>query len=131
MAAVRGLVEVVLLVNDMERSLAFYRDALGLELFSPPELPGKFLRIGDRDGVPAQIVLVPRRGDDAAPAEKAQRNLHHLGLEVAPEAFEGERARLAALGYELRPGTHPFLDVEAFYLDDPDGNEVEIVTRPA
>jgi catechol-2,3-dioxygenase len=27
---------------------------------------------------------------------------------------------------EIRGGQHPFLPVDAFYLDDPDGNEVEI-----
>ena len=56
------------------------------------------------------------------------RALHHIGLEVAPEDFDGERERLAGLGFEIRGGQHPFLPVEAFYLDDPDGNSIEIVT---
>ena len=133
MAKIRGLVEIVLQVDDVERSLAFYRDALGLELFSPPNLPGKFLRLGDKSGVPMQIVLVPRPAEGAAGVGKARRDrdLHHIGLEVAAEDLEAERARLGALGYETRDGAHPFLDVRAFYLDDPDGNEVEIVARGA
>jgi catechol 2,3-dioxygenase-like lactoylglutathione lyase family enzyme len=52
--------------------------------------------------------------------------LHHIGLEVALSDFESERARLTALGFELRTGQHPFMPVDAFYLDDPDGNEIEI-----
>ena len=28
----------------------------------------------------------------------------------------------------VRGGQHPFMPVEAFYLDDPDGNEIEIAT---
>jgi len=54
--------------------------------------------------------------------------LHHIGLEVAPEDFESERARLQTQGFALRTGQHPFMPVDAFYLDDPDGNEIEIAT---
>jgi catechol 2,3-dioxygenase-like lactoylglutathione lyase family enzyme len=56
------------------------------------------------------------------------RRLHHIGLAVAPDAYTAEHARLAAAGYPLRGGQHPFLPVDAFYLDDPDGNEIEIAT---
>jgi catechol 2,3-dioxygenase-like lactoylglutathione lyase family enzyme len=121
-------VEVVLVVEDIEQSLAFYRDVLGLETFSPPDLRMKFLRIGSGgDGIPQQIVLVPRSRVSAEPLVR-NRRLHHIGLEVAPEEYTRERERLAGLGFELRGGTHPFMPVEAFYLDDPDGNEVEIAT---
>jgi catechol 2,3-dioxygenase-like lactoylglutathione lyase family enzyme len=130
---VRGLAEVVLFCQDLERSLQFYRDVLGLEVISPAGLPAIFLRVGEPGpGVPQQIVLVPRPpGVTAAATTKPTRDLHHIGLEVAPEALASERARLAALGFALRTGQHPFLPVEAFYLDDPDGNEVEIVARLA
>ena len=47
MTVIRGLAEVVFMVADLERSVAFYRDTLGLELFSPSELPAKFLRVGE------------------------------------------------------------------------------------
>ena len=38
------------IVDDMERALTFYRDTLGLPLFSPPDLPGKFLQVGEQGG---------------------------------------------------------------------------------
>src|SRR5438067_5607064 len=123
MAAIRGMVEVVLVVEDIDRSVAFYRDMLGLEPISPPELPVKFLRIGPTpNGVPQQIVLIPRSTAADQPLTRT-RALHHIGLEVAPEDYERERQRLADLGYEIRSGEHPFMPVDAFYLDDPDGNE--------
>jgi catechol 2,3-dioxygenase-like lactoylglutathione lyase family enzyme len=125
-SAISGLVEVVLVVDDIERSVAFYRDTLGLDLFSPPQVPAKFLRIGPQtEGVPQQLVLVPRATDDRPTGPPV---LHHIGLSVAPDQFESERERLTKLGFELRTGEHPFMPVEAFYLDDPDGNEVEIAT---
>jgi catechol 2,3-dioxygenase len=126
MSTLKNLVEVVLVVEDLERSVRFYRDTLGLEVISPPGAPAAFLRIGAAAaGIPQQIVLVPRRADMMAPTG---RRLHHIGIEVAPEDYEPERARLAAAGFELRGGEHPFMPVEAFYLDDPDGNEIEIAT---
>jgi glyoxylase I family protein len=126
MSAISNLVEVVLVVDDMERSLDFYRGVLGLELISPPQLPAKFLRIGPPgSGIPLQIVLVPRGGPAPSQAPKV---LHHIGLAVAPTDYEPERQRLSAAGFELRTGEHPFMPVEAFYLNDPDGNEIEIAT---
>jgi catechol 2,3-dioxygenase-like lactoylglutathione lyase family enzyme len=122
----KNLVEVVLVVEDVVRSMRFYTELHGLELISPPQAPAKFLRIGPPGpGIPQQIVLVPRSG--AAPT-LPKAVLHHIGLEVAPEDFEAERQRLTAAGLTLRAGEHPFMPVEAFYLDDPDGNEIEIAT---
>jgi catechol 2,3-dioxygenase-like lactoylglutathione lyase family enzyme len=122
---------VVLFCQDLERSLEFYRDVLGLEVISPSGLPAVFLQVGEaRPGVPQQIVLVPRPADATPPSQtRTSRDLHHIGLEVAPEDLQRERQRLADLGFPIRGGQHPFLPVEAFYLDDPDGNEIEIVAR--
>ena len=126
-----NLAEVVLFCQDLERSLEFYRDVLGLEVISPSGLPAVFLRVGEaRPGVPQQIVLVPRPANAKPPSEiKTSRDLHHIGLEVDPGDLARERQRLSDLGYAIRGGQHPFLPVEAFYLDDPDGNEIEIVAR--
>jgi catechol 2,3-dioxygenase-like lactoylglutathione lyase family enzyme len=72
-------------------------------------------------------VLIPRQLVGEQPLVHT-RALHHVGLEVAPEDYERERRRLADLGFELRGGQHPFMPVDTFYLDDPDGNEIEIAT---
>jgi len=115
-------------VENIDLSVAFYRDTLGLEPISPPELPVKFLRVGEaRTGIPQQVVLVPRSRVAEQPLVR-NRALHHIGLEVAPEDYEQERERLTGLGHAIRGGQHPFMPVEAFYLDDPDGNEIEIAT---
>jgi catechol 2,3-dioxygenase-like lactoylglutathione lyase family enzyme len=130
MSRLRGLAEVVLMVGSVEKSLAFYRDVLGLTVISPPDLKGPvFLQIGEPSlKVPAQIVLAPRPADaPQQPADRRFRSVHHIGIELAPEDFEAERQRLHGLGFALRSGEHPFLAVQAIYLDDPDGNEVELV----
>ena len=129
MSMIRGLTELVIGVRDMEKALQFYRDVLGLTIMSPPDFRGAvFLQVGESKDVPQQIVLVPLPKDaSGAPAERTQRALHHVGLEVAPQDFEQERERLQGLGFEVRLGEHPFLPLRGMYIDDPDGNEVELI----
>jgi len=130
MGKIVGLAEIVLSVQDLPKSLAFYRDVHGFEVISPPELPGVFLRVGGpREGVPHQVVLVPQRTNAPVDDQPVRRTLYHMGLEVATGALQAERERIEKLGIPTRSGVHPFLPVEAFYIDDPDGNEVEIVAR--
>ncbi|TMF32093.1 MAG: VOC family protein [Chloroflexi bacterium] len=98
MSKVEGLAEIVLWVADMESALEFYRDRFGLELMSPPELPNKFLMVAKPGG------RVDRRSYD-----------------------ELENGFIEA-GIEVRHGVHPVLKgVRTFYVDDPDGNEVEVI----
>lgn len=130
MAQIRGLVEVVISVHDMEKSLGFYRDILGLKVMSPPDVRGAvFLVISQQpDTIPQQLVLVPLpEGADAFPPERIRRPLHHFGIEVPQEDFASERERLQGLGFDVRFGEHPFLPLKGMYVDDPDGNEVELI----
>jgi len=130
MPEIRGLTEIVIWVHNMEESLHFYRDLLGLRVMSPPDFRSAvFLQVGQSQvGVPQQIVLVPLpQGAPAFPGERAQRPLHHIGIELAPEDFETESDRLQSLGFEVRFGEHPFLALKGMYVDDPDGNEVELI----
>lgn len=130
MSGVAGLAEIVLWVRDIDAALHFYRDMFGLEIISPPELPNKFLRAGEgASGVPEMIVLVPhpdRAGE--FPREKPKRVLHHLAFRVDGSAYEGLQQRFKAAGLDVRSGVHPVLKgVRTFYVDDPDGNEVEVI----
>jgi catechol 2,3-dioxygenase-like lactoylglutathione lyase family enzyme len=124
------LAEIVLWARDMERALGFYRDLFGMDLISPPELPNKFLRAGPGEGpVPEMIVLVPH--PDAGgrfPTDKAQRTLHHMAFNLNAEQYEDLEQRCREAGLEVRGGVHPVLKgVRTFYVDDPDGNEIECI----
>lgn len=128
---VAGLAEIVLWVRDMQAALRFYRDLFGLEVISPPELPNKFLRAGPgADGVPEMIVLIPHPDPAGAfSREKPKRVLHHLAFRVAASDYDDLQRRFEAAGIEVRGGIHPVLKgVRTFYVDDPDGNEVEIIS---
>lgn len=131
MAAIRGLAEVVLSVRDLEKSVRFYRDVLGLPIISPAGSRGAvFFGVGDTGVVQHQIVLAPAPpGTPEFPTTRLHRVMPHYAIEIAPESFESERRRLESLGLEVRTGEHPFLPLKALYVDDPDGNEIELVTR--
>src|SRR6266568_3608339 len=104
-----GISEIVLWTADKERSLAFYRDLLGMEVISPPTLPNVFLKVGEGNaGIPQMIVLVPKT--EMVKAAPSGYQLHHMG-------------------YEPRGGVHPVLASRTMYIDDSDGNEVEFICR--
>ena len=126
---VLGVAEVVLWTRRMEDSLAFYRDLFGLTLFSDPGFPAKFLKAGEgTDRIPQMVVLFPN--PDAPPAPNQQRVLHHLAFAVDANRFDDLRRRLGEAGVQVRHGLHPILEgVRTFYVDDPDGNEVQVIAK--
>jgi catechol 2,3-dioxygenase-like lactoylglutathione lyase family enzyme len=131
---VAGLAEIVLWVRDMEAALHFYRDLFELEVISPPDLPNKFLKAADgAQGVPEMIVLVPHPDPSSEfPREKPKRVLHHLAFRIESPAYDELHERFVAAGVQVRSGVHPVLKgVRTFYVDDPDGNEVEVIAPEA
>ncbi|HXA42633.1 MAG TPA: VOC family protein [Candidatus Solibacter sp.] len=128
---VTGLAEVVVWSHDLEASLAFYRDLLGLtQMEQRPEVRPRFLKAADSvSGVPQMVVLVPHPDPDRAfSSQKADRTLHHMAFSVAAARYDDLESACRAAGLEVRGGVHPVLEnVRTFYIDDPDGNEVEII----
>ena len=129
---VTGLAEIVLWSRDLERSFAFYRDLFGLQpMAQPAGIRPRFLLVAEtRVGVPQMLVLVPHPDPAGAfPSDKPARPLHHLALSVAADKYDELAARCRASGLDVRGGVHPVLpDVRTFYVDDPDGNEVEVIS---
>ncbi|MDQ6746522.1 MAG: VOC family protein [Candidatus Dormibacteraeota bacterium] len=97
----------------------------------PESVQPRFLRVGaGTDGVPQMLVLVPHpeRGG-FFPGRKTERPLHHLALSVRSDAYQALADRCRAAGFDVRDGVHPVLrGVRTFYVDDPDGNEVEVIS---
>lgn len=126
MSAIRGISEIVMNVHSMAESRRFYEGVLGLRPISPPELQSPvFLQVGSHGGIPDMLVLVEL--PPGSPVFGEPRILHHLALEVAPEQFDAEQARLTELGFIVRTGKHPIVPSRTMYITDPDGNEVELI----
>lgn len=108
---------VRLRVGDLERALAFYRGVLGLNV-SRDE--GSTLTLGDL------LVLEEHPGIARRPVRPATTGLYHVAL-LVPNRRELGRSLLGLrhAGYPLR-GMSDHAVSESLYLDDPDGNGLEI-----
>ena len=121
-----GISEIVLWAADIQQALYFYRDLLGLEVISPPEMPNVFLKITcTSTTIPQMIVLVPKSTEIRSKPFGYQ--LNHLALEIPEEQFDTQHKALVSAGYNPRDGQHPVLASRTMYVNDPDGNEVEFI----
>jgi catechol 2,3-dioxygenase len=111
---------VALTVSDLDRSRAFYETTLGL---GARELDHGRLALGVAD----EPALVTLRGNSAAPVlDPRATGLFHLAiLTPSRRDLAYALARLARTRWPLS-GASDHLVSEALYLNDPDGNGIEI-----
>jgi glyoxylase I family protein len=129
---ISGLDHVVLRVTDLDRSLAFYRDALGCAIERRlDELGLVQLRAGASliDLVPIDAPLGKAGGGPPPTAQQGGRNVDHIALRV--EAFDEEAIRAQLESHHIAPGkvgTRYGADGDgpSMYIQDPDGNTVEL-----
>ena len=114
---------VHLKVSDLERSLAFYRDLLGFELMQRYGSGAAFLSAG---GYHHHIGLNTWHSKGAPHADGRAVGLYHTAI-LYPERADLARIlrRLLDVRYPLSGASDHGVS-EALYLDDPDGNGVEL-----
>jgi len=99
-------------VGDLAQSLAFFKDALGLELDEPEDVPAQRVRAHFLQAGEAAIELVEPTAEDSPIAKfisKRGAGIHHLALRV--DDIVAALAELKAKGVRLidetpRPGAH-------------------------
>ena len=123
---VKELGHLVLYVHDLERSAAFYRDVLGWREVA-----------GGNGGLPAAAfssgrthheLLLIEVGDDAEEIPTGRRvGLYHFGLKVGDSDDDLREAldRLRAAGATI-VGASDHTVTHSLYIQDPDGNEIEL-----
>lgn len=124
---------IVLNVADIQRSLEFYTDVLGLHGERVDEFKaGKVGFPSVRINGDTIIDLFPAgsAGNADKPIEKRQGNLSHFCLVVGQEDFSGIVGYLAQRGVSVREGPVSRWGARgratSVYFLDPDGNEIEI-----
>jgi catechol 2,3-dioxygenase len=117
----RGLTmgPVGLAVRDLDRSLAFYAAALGLERLEGDGGRAAVVGAGGR----ALIELVERPG---AGRDPDAAGLFHVALLQPDRAALGHAIRRLLAGGARITGAADHLVSEAVYLDDPDGHGIEV-----
>ncbi|HEX6372557.1 MAG TPA: VOC family protein [Longimicrobium sp.] len=112
---------VRLQVADLERSLAWYRDVLGLRVL---QRSADGASLGAHGGDAPLVVLREKRGATPAPP-RGRLGLYHFAILLPDRAALGRFvAHLAGIGE--RAGASDHLVSEALYLNDPDGLGIEV-----
>lgn len=129
MIPIAGLYESHLTVSDMDRSIAFYRDVVGLELaHRVPSRGAAFLWIGGRERSMLGLWSI-----GSAPL----RMRLHIAFTVTVAQVEQAPAWLRARGVVPRDGgggaaidepvVFPWMPAASVYFDDPDGHSLEYI----
>lgn len=114
---------VHLKVADLQRSLDFYQGLLGFEITTMYGTQAAFISAG---GYHHHIGLNTWQSKDAPPASRYGVGLYHTAI------LYPTRKDLAVAFERLRKANYPLVGAsdhgvsEALYLDDPDGNGVEL-----
>ncbi len=139
---ITGMSHVGISVVDLERSIAFYRDLLGMSLIQQVPMSGPnydaimglkgtqgsiaVLRTGN-----VEVELLQFKRPAPRPAEPARhvsdQGISHFAIHV--EDIAGLRARLEAAGVRFHSALvhFPSCATTAVYFCDPDGNYIEML----
>ena len=114
-------------VSDMEQTIRFYTDVLGLEVLerkvSPRGSHLAFLKVPNSEEL-IELTSFPPSGP-----VKVQEDLVHLAFQV--ESLDATIASLTAKGVKITDGpTQTSSGSRFLFIDAPDGYEIELIERP-
>ena len=114
-------------VSDMEKTVAFYRDVLGLELIRQSTSPrGSQLAFFKAPGSEEEIEIC--KFDGSGPVNVGT-DITHLAFEV--DDIETFAKHSAAKGYPLSDGpTKTSSGSVIAFVDAPEGYEIELIQKP-
>jgi lactoylglutathione lyase len=123
---VKKLLHTRMRVNDIERTIKFYQDALGLTVtgrhLSPRGAQIVFLSTPNSEEE-IEICQLP-----GAPSVQVQPDLMHLAFEV--ESIEALTAEIEKKGFKLSDGpTKTGSGSILAFIDAPEGYEIELIER--
>ena len=102
MPRVKALNHIAVVVDDMEKSLSFWRDALGMELNGLNDVPAEKSQVAFLPLAGSEIELVKPTSDDSGIAKylaKRGPGMHHICVEV--DDIHGMLAQLKSKGIRL------------------------------
>ena len=102
MTKVKAINHIAVVVDDMEKSLSFWRDALGMELHELRDVPAEKSQVAFLPLAGSEIELVKPTSDDFGIAKylaKRGPGMHHICVEV--DDMDGMLAQLKSKGIQL------------------------------
>jgi catechol 2,3-dioxygenase len=117
--------EVNLKIADIERSLAFYQEVIGFQILERTEKKAKLTANGKT------ALLSIEQPENVIAKPQQSTGLYHFAL-LLPERSDLGRVLQHFIKNNVRIGAGDHLVSEALYLNDPDGNGIEIYSdRPS
>ncbi|MBI5783262.1 MAG: VOC family protein [Gammaproteobacteria bacterium] len=115
---------VVFYVRDLEKSTAFYRGVVGLEMVGRIFGGRAAMLTG---GVTHHELLLIEVGAAPGPLHGKRIGLYHVGWKIGDSLDDLRRAydRIRAHGHDIE-GMSDHTVSQSLYLRDPDGNEIEL-----
>lgn len=122
MPKITGIGHAVLKVRDLDRSEAFYRDVLGLQVCGHLENRMVFFTAGESH----HDLAIMRVGPDAPDADPAAVGLAHVAFRIGDSYDQLKQAaeELRARGVEIERSADHRASLSV-YFRDPDGNQIE------
>ena len=116
---------VVFYVREMKRSLAFYRNLLGFELVGEMKHPLNAVAL--TSGRTHHEILLIEVGAAPPPQKGHRLGLYHIGIKMGDSLDELRTVRneLNEAGVLISEMSDHTVS-QSLYLEDPDGNEVEL-----
>ena len=121
MAKVNSLGHVGVYVRDIERSVAFYRDILGLQVSDRSPRGGVFMTAQDRAVEHHELLLAPGRNDKDNVNVLQQISFRCATLKDVKDFYKTFVERGVPINRVVSHG-----NTVSVYAQDPDGNSVEV-----
>ncbi len=127
-SAIKGLAEIALRVNDLDKMTRFYEEVIGLEFLESFEKT-VFFRIAEGvEGHVQVLALFDRSGTKGYTGIDSKKStIDHIAFGISKSDYESEMKRIEALGCEVRTVYHDWTKWRSLYVTDPEGNTVEMV----
>ena len=115
---------VVLYVRNLQKSLKFYRDLLGLEARGEVFNGRAVMLSGGRTH---HELLLLEVGDAPGPLNGHRLGLYHIGWKIGDSLEELKKMKqsIELAGYQITGQSDHWIS-RSIYLLDPDGNEIEV-----
>jgi catechol-2,3-dioxygenase len=125
---VRGLGEIAFRVNNLDAMQRFYEHVIGLPLMTRVSNCA-FFKIADGYGGHTQVLALFDRSQSPGyrGTEAATSTIDHIAFEIPIDDFADELKRLRGLGLQVETAEHPWVHWRSLYVNDPEGNQVELV----
>ena len=128
---IQGISELALWVSDLDRSLAFYRDALGFAIQDVDPGKNAFLRSGDF----LLVLFVPDDPGTQLASNYLARtggprgDVYHVAFRLQPERVDSYSTALDERGIKVQGPVNFGTGRRSYFIEDPDEHYIELTDR--